>query len=110
MVHFLNHENVAYAKAQSRLDAHKNGAADKFLCFCLVSVPFKPIILYGFTAHFVLHCLFVRPRSHGHFFSGKVGLSRKISSCKLNSVAKFLCQISVTKLSVLSRKSNLCCL
>ena len=51
-----------------------------------------------------------RPRSHGHFFSGKVGLSRKISSCKLNSVAKFLCQISVTKLSELSSISNLCCL
>ena len=52
----------------------------------------------------------LRPRSHEDFFSGKVGLSRKISSCKLNSVAKFLCQISVTKLSELSSISNLCCL
>ena len=36
--------------------------------------------------------------------------SRFVAESKLNSVAKFLCQISVTKLSELSSLSNLCCL
>ena len=34
---------------------------------------------------------------------------RKICSCKFNSVAKFLCQISVTKVSEQSNINYLCC-
>ena len=36
-------------------------------------------------------------------------VAEKICSCKFNSVAKFHCQISVTKVSELSNISNLCC-
>ena len=43
----------------------------------------------------------VWPRFHGQFFLGL--------SCKFNSVAKFNCQISVTKVSEPSNLSNICC-
>ena len=41
-------------------------------------------------------------RFHRQFFFDKVGLSQKICSFKFNSVAKFQCQISVTKVGKLS--------
>ena len=47
--------------------------------------------------------------STDNFSLTKYVCRRKICSSKLNSVAKFHCQISVTKVSELSSISNLCC-
>ena len=42
---------------------------------------------------------YIRPLFHGQFFFTKNVCRRKLCSCKFNSVAKFHCQISVTKVS-----------
>ena len=47
-------------------------------------------------------CNKLRPRSDGQSFFDKVGFSQKIYLCKFNSVAKFHCQTSATKMNELS--------
>ena len=48
----------------------------------------------------------VRPRFNGKYFFDKVGLSqKKICSRKFNSVTKFHCHISATKVSEISKIS-----